>query len=168
MQCNLKTPAQVYKVGNNIMRTQISGLINGSENTIRGLSSKKYVNNPIGNYNSKNNTPEYGGTPTAERNAIAQAVSAENPENIRILAKGVELNLARHNSQSGKSWRWEAEISAEQYTAITSEDAPVWTHKNAINRYGIVVNGNCTVEVWAESGKKGFFRILGEEFIEIL
>lgn len=150
------------------MKTQIEGLINGSENTIRDFSSKKYANNPIGNYNSKNNIPEYGGSPTAERNAIAQAVSAENPESLRVIANGIELNLARHNSQSGKSWRWEAEISAEQYAAITSEDAPVWTHKNAINRYGIIIHDDCTVEVWAASGKKGFFRVLGEEFIQIL
>lgn len=31
-----------------------------------------------------------------------------------------------------------------------------------------LINGDCTVEVYATSGKKGFTRILGEEFINIL
>lgn len=150
------------------MKTQISSLINGSENTIRYISSEKYSNNPIGFYNGKSNVPQNGGTSTEERMAIAKAVEVENPTHIHILANGVELALDRINSVSGKSWRWETQLTKEQYEKITNEKAPEWTHKNARNEYNIVINDNCMVSVLASSGKKGVCYILGEEFIEIL
>lgn len=150
------------------MKTQISGLINGSENAIRNLSAEKYANNPIGFYDGKSNVPQNGGTPTAERTAIARAVAEENPSDMHIIVNGIELTLGRINSASGKSWRWEAQITAGQYESIVNEAAPEWTHKNARNEYSLVVNDNCMVSVLASSGKKGVCRILGEEFIEIL
>lgn len=149
------------------MKTQISSLINGSENTVRNLSASKYVANPVG-FHFKSNVPANGGTPTAEREDVALRVASENPESLHILASGVELSLSRHNSTSGKSWRWEAEITAAQYASITGSEAPVWTHKGARNSYGITVNMDCTVAVYATSGKKDCNVILGEEFIEIL
>lgn len=150
------------------MKTQISSLINGSENTIRNLSAEKYANNPIGVYDGKGNVPQNGGTPTNERMAIAKAVDDENPTNMHILANGVGLTLGRINSVSGKSWRWETQLTKEQYEEITREKAPEWTHKNAQNEYCLVVNDKCIVSVLASSGKKGVCLILGEEFIEIL
>lgn len=151
------------------MKTQISNLINGSENTIRDLSAEKYISNPIGLYCGKHNVPKNGGTPTPERLAIANAVSAENPAEMRIVARGINLTLTRHNSISGKSWSWQAEITPEQYKTLTGEEAPAWTHKNAVNHYALIVHGSCTVEVEAnDGGKKGYFRALGEEFIEII
>lgn len=149
------------------MKTQISNLINGSENTVRNLSASKYADNPVG-FHNKPNVPVNGGTPSAERNEIALSVAAENPGSLHIRANGVELSLTRHNSTSGKYWSWEAEITAAQYAAITGNEAPVWAHKGARNSYRIMVNGDCTVAVYATSGKKGCDIILGEEFIEIL
>lgn len=150
------------------MKTQISNLINGSEYTIRNLSAEKYANNHIGAYNGKFNVPQNGGTPAAERMAIAQIVAEENAGDMRIVANGVELTLNRVNSVSGKSWRWEVDITAEQYSAITGEPAPTWEHKGAVNKYSIVLNTDCEVTVLASSGKKGTCYILGEEFITIL
>ncbi len=149
------------------MKTQISNLINGSENTVRNLSASKYAANSVG-FHNKPNVPVNGGTPTAERNEIALRVAAENPGSLHIRANGVELSLTRHNSTSGKSWRWEAEITSAQYASITGSEAPVWSHKGARNSYGITVNMDCTVAVYATSGKKDCNVILGEEFIEIL
>lgn len=151
------------------MKTQISNLINGSENTIRDLSSEKYIDNPIGFYCGKNNVPQNGGTPMPERTAVAKAVAEENPSEMRVVARDITLTLSRHNSASGKSWGWQAEITPEQYKILTGEEAPVWTHNNAVNHYALIVHGNCTVEVDAnDGGKKGHSRVLGEEFIEIL
>ena len=149
------------------MKTQINTLINGSENTVRNLNAEKYLTNPIGFYSGKPNVPEFGGTPAKTRNEIAQRVSAENPEELSIEANGIGLTLNRHNSISGKTWRWEAPLTAEQYAAIVGEVAPVWSHHGAVNTYGTIVSADCTVEVWASSGKKGFYRVLGEEFITI-
>lgn len=149
------------------MKTQISNLINGSENTVRNLSASKYADNHVG-FHNKPNVPVNGGTPAAERNEIALRVAVENPGSLHIRANGVELSLTHHNSTSGKSWNWEAEITAAQYASITGKEAPVWAHKGACNSYSIMVNGDCTVTVYATSGKKGCDIILGEEFIEIL
>lgn len=151
------------------MRTQISNLINGSENTIRNLSAEKYIDNPIGFYCGKSNVPQNGGTPAPERLAIANAVSAENPAEMRVIARGINLTLSRRNSTSGKSWSWRSEITPEQYKTLTGDDAPVWTHNNAVNHYALIIHGSCTVEVEAnDGGKKGYYRVIGEEFIEIL
>lgn len=79
------------------MKTQISNLINGSENTVRNLSAEKYLTNPIGFYTGKPNVPQFGGTPSKTRNEIAQKVSAENPEELSIEANGMRLTLNRYN-----------------------------------------------------------------------
>lgn len=150
------------------MKTQISTLINGSENTLRDLTNIKYANNPIGFYSGKSNVPQLGGTPTAIRKAVAAKVAEENPDTMHINVRGVDLTLARHNSATGKSWRWEATVTAEQYKLISGMDAPAWTHAGANNEYGIIVNGDCTAEVFATSGKKGFSTIIGEEYMEII
>lgn len=149
------------------MKTQISSLINGSETTVRNLNAGKYAENPIGFFCGKQNVPQFGGSTSEERQEVAQAVAIENPTSMHIVANGVELTLTRHNSSTGKSWRWEAEISAEEYAIITGTAAPEWQHKGAVNRYGIIIYDNCTVEFWAMSGKKSLIRVIGEEFIEI-
>ena len=164
----LELPSRRIKSATKYMKTQISNLVNGSENTLRNLAAEKYVTNPVGFFNGKNNTPQKGGSTSEARKEIANKVEMENPSDMHIIANGIDLTLTRHNSLSGKSWRWEADITAEQYAAITRTVAPEWTHKGADNRYGLIIHGDCSVEVWASSGKKGFFRILGEEFIEII
>lgn len=150
------------------MKTQISSLINGSENTVRNLAAEKYKANPIGFYSCKNNVPQFGGTAIKERKEIAEKVSAENPNAINIIVNGIPLSLSRYNSVSGKTWRWETEITPEQYGAIVGKEAPAWNHKGAKNSYGIIINGDCTVEVYATSGKKGFNTVVGEEYITVL
>lgn len=150
------------------MKTQINSLINGSENTVRDLANEKYAANPIGFYRDKNNVPEFGGTPTAQRKAIADKVGEENPGDLHINVRGVELTLNRHNSTSGKSWSWWNNITAQQYEVITGNQAPTWTHIGAVNTYGITILQDCTVEVSATSGKKGFSTTIGEEFVQIL
>lgn len=150
------------------MKTQISSLINGSEKTIRNLADKKYADNPIGFFSGKNNVPEHGGTPGARRLEIASKVGAENPGTMRVAVNGVELTLDRHNSASGKSWHWEVEITPTQYEAITGKEAPAWTHDGAVNTYSFRIPQDCTVEVYASSGKKDLCRILGEEYVTIL
>lgn len=132
------------------------------------IEGQQYLTNPIGFYSGKPNVPKFGGTPAKTRNEIAQRVSAENPEELSIEANGIGLKLNRYNSATGKTWRWEAPITAEQYTAIVGETAPVWSHKGAVNTYSIIISSDCTVEVWAASGKKGFYRVLGEEFVTII
>lgn len=150
------------------MKAQISNLINGSENTVRNLAAEKYAMNPVGFFNGKNNVPLKGGSTSAARKEVAIKVAQENPTDMHIIVNGAELLLERNDSATGKSWRWEADITAEQYAAIVGDIAPEWHHKGAENRYGIIIYDNCSVELWASSGKKGFNRIIGEEFVEIL
>lgn len=147
------------------MKTQISNLINGSSNTIRNINAAKYADNIIGTHNGQPNTPALGGTPTKEREAIAAAVAVENPESMSIKANGVVLNLTRHSSTSGKTWTWDADITGEQYAQIAGMAAPTW--KSGAS-YSIQILKDCTVALYATSGKKGFSVTLGEEFIEIL
>lgn len=150
------------------MKTQISNLINGSENTLRNLAAEKYRSNPIGFFSGKPNVPQFGGTCSAERDEVALKVAAENTADMRVIVNGVELKLTRINSTTGKSWRWVVEISAEQYEEVTGENAPIWSHKGAYNEYEFVIYQDCTAEVFATSGKKGFSKVLGEEFIKII
>lgn len=149
------------------MKTQITDLINGSERTIRNLNAAKYESNPIGFYNFKENAPKLGGTPLLERKALADIVDAENPGDMVITANGVDLTLTRYTSTTGKSWRWESKLSAAQFKAISGKEAPVWFHARANNSYSIIINGDCTVQLFATSGKKGIDYVLGEEFIII-
>ncbi len=149
------------------MKTQISDLINGSEFTIRDLNAEKYTSNPIGFYNGHENTPKLGGTPTAEREAVASKVALENPAEMHVRINGVDLTLLRHTSASGKSWRWTSEITPNQYEEIVGS-LSVWTHKGATNAYEIEIAQDCTVTAYAMSGRKGFSRIIGEEFVAIL
>lgn len=165
---NIELPRQEDKVGQKNMKAQISNLINGSEKTVRNLAAEKYATNPVGFFNGKNNVPQNGGSTSAARQAVAVKVSQENPADMNIIANGVELTLVRHNSTTGKSWRWEADITAEQYATIVGDIAPEWHHKGAENHYGIIIYDNCSVEVWASSGKKGLTRIIGEEFVKII
>lgn len=147
------------------MKTQISNLINGSSNTLRNINAAKYANNTIGTINGQPNTPAMGGTPTKERETVAAAVASENPESMSIRANGVELTLTRHSSTSGKTFAWGADITGEQYAQIAGMAAPTWKSGES---YSIQILKDCTVALYATSGKKGFSVILGEEFIEIL
>lgn len=150
------------------MKTQISNLINGSNKTIRDNSAEKYAGNPVGFYNTRENTPKFGGTPLLDRMAIAKKVGAENPGDLHIIANGVAMTLTRHDSTTGKSWSWNAQITAEEFTAITGKDTPVWSHKGANNTYSIYIAMDCTVTVYATSGRKEYSCILGEEFVTIV
>lgn len=94
------------------MKTQINTLINGSSNTLRNINAAKYADNVLGTHNGQPNTPALGGTPATEREAVAAAVAVENPESMNIKANGVVLNLTRHSSTSGKTWAWDADITA--------------------------------------------------------
>lgn len=147
------------------MKTQISNLINGSSNTLRNINAAKYANNTIGTHNGQPNTPAMGGTTTKERETVAAAVASENPESMNILANGVALTLTRLTSTTGKTWTWGADITAEQYAQIAGMAAPTWKLGAS---YSIQILQDCTVALYATSGKKGFSVTLGEEFIEIL
>lgn len=143
-------------------KTQISELINGSENTFRKLDAPKYNGVKL-----RSNKPDCGGTPYEKRHAIALAVGAENPGDLKIRIAGKEYTLQRYNSLSGKSWYWDGDIDPETYGAIKGY-IPRWTHKGADNSYSILVDLNCQVSLIADSGKKNTQGYIDEAFIEIL
>lgn len=147
------------------MKTQINTLINGSSNTIRNINAAKYADNTIGTNNGQPNTPAMGGTPSKERETVSAAVATENPESMSIRANGIAITLTRHTSSNGKTWTWDANITGEQFSKISGIVAPTW---KAGASYAIQIQMDCTVALYATSGKKGFSLILGEEFIEIL
>lgn len=152
---------------NETMKTQISELINGSENVVRKVDAAKYQENPIGNYNCKMNVPKYGGTPIVDRAATAEKVAAENPKTMRVSANGLDLTLDRQVSTTGKTRGWHASLTPDQYSAIVGCEAPKWEHKNAKNSYELTITMDCEVVLIASSGKKSASRIIDESFISI-
>ena len=95
------------------MKTQISSLINGRANVVRDISCEKYAG-----------MDDIAGTNSAIREEIARKVLEENPDGMDVEVKGVRLHLGRYASCSGKTIWYNAEITREQYIAITGHDFP--------------------------------------------
>lgn len=100
------------------MKTQISDLINGNQNTIRDDSHPKYKTAEKATTYAGKVGPNYVGTNSHERELVAKKVYEENPEVLRISVKGVELELPIEKSVSGKSWMWTTNLTQKQYDAI--------------------------------------------------
>lgn len=117
------------------MATQINTLVNGSSNFAEQLV----------------------GTPAEVRNEIANAVHAENPENITIEIDGMTFTLAESHSKSGKTWRWEANITEEQFIALTGNTSNYAKSPIAErNSYTIAIEKNCTVNATIASGRSSY------------
>lgn len=78
------------------------------------------------------------GTSTAIRQEVGKKVLEENGDTLRIMIKGVELEMHRSCSCSGKSWWWTAELTAEQYAIITDNNTlGIGTQ---LNSYSLVIS----------------------------
>ena len=93
------------------MKTQINKLMNGRANVVRDEENEKYAG-----------MDEIAGTNSAIREEIARKVLDENPDGMDVEVKGVRLHLGRYASRSGKTIWYNAEITREQYIAITGHD----------------------------------------------
>lgn len=96
------------------MKTQISTLINGSRGVVRNIKDEKYLTCP------KGISSDYAGTPSKEREEIANRVKAENPDELHVIVRGVNLTLkASKTVTSQRIVSYDTEISAEQWQRIT-------------------------------------------------
>lgn len=95
------------------MKTQIKSLVNGRANVVRDDANDKYTG-----------MQEIVGTNTIIREEIARKVLDENPDGMDVEVNGVRLHLGRYASCSGKTIWYNAEITREQYIAITGHDFP--------------------------------------------
>lgn len=128
------------------MLTQINTLVNGSSNFAKQLV----------------------GTPAEVRNEIANAVHAENPESITIEIDGMTFTLAESHSKSGKTWRWEADITEEQFIALTGNTGNYAKSPIAErNSYTLAIEKDCTVNATISSGRSSYFYNIRESRITI-
>lgn len=150
------------------MKTQITNLINGAKNVIRDEKNAKYLNaEPATSHTG------FAGTCSSVRMNTAARVYNENGESLHVVVRGVELVLPIHKSVSGKSWIWGAELTEEQFNTICGFSFGV--SDKAINKYTLIVNGDCTVRVEVshrqnerQNWKAGYIYNLDEAFVTIL
>lgn len=83
------------------------------------------------------------GTSTAIRQEVGKKVLEENGDILRIMIKGIELEMHRSCNCSGKSWWWTAELTAEQYASIT--DNSTLGIGTQLNSYSLVINQDLRV-----------------------
>lgn len=114
------------------MKTQIASLINGS--------SKFSDAQP--------------GTAAEVRNAIALAVHFENPEQITLEIDGTTFILSESHSLSGKSWKWQGEITEGEFIALTG-DASNYAKSPLADRnsYQLTLLQDCTLIATKTSAK---------------
>lgn len=147
------------------MKTQISNLINGSNNIIRDMENQKYTN-------AKQATSHvgYAGTNRDERHAIATMVHEENPNALHISVRGFDLTLPISYTTTGKTWQWGVDLTQEQYIALGG----TYTSGN-IKSYTLVVFADCTAAIYSFTKKsqnaqwrQSNMTYLDESFITIL
>lgn len=112
------------------------------------------------------------GTSSAIRKEISEKVLAENGDTLRVIVKGVELELQRSCSCSGKSWWWSAELTEEQHLAIVDGSM---AGVGRLNRFHFSLDSDCraTVQVWHRSNelkkwRYGYMHTIQEANILIL
>lgn len=113
------------------------------------------------------------GTSTAIRQEVGKKVLEENGDILRITIKGVELEMHRSCSCSGKSWWWTAELTTEQYAIIT--DNNTLGISTQLNSYSLVISQDlhATVYVYHRANERqqwrsGWSQLIQESNITIL
>lgn len=113
------------------------------------------------------------GTSTAIRQEVGKKVLEENGDILRIMIKGVELEMHRSCSCSGKSWWWTVELAAEQYAIIT--DNNTLGISTQFNSYSLVISQDlhATAYVYHRANERqqwrsGWSQLIQESNITIL
>lgn len=148
------------------MKTQVSDIIDGSWNVVRGLLHPKYAVAKA-NYGSA-----IIGTDYETRKSIWERVSEENPEYIDLRIRGERVyHLKRHTSTTGKTSWYSTEITDVDYVIITDKVNP-FTFETSFTLY---LTEDLTVYVskstrktpnsqWKHRGNDH----IGTEFVEVL
>ena len=147
------------------MKTQIQNLINGAKNIIRKEGHEKYLTaKPATSHNG------WAGTNRDWRAKIAAKVHEENPDGMTIKACGHMIELRYSESGSGKTWKWAAELTREQYTDLGGSYTD-----GTIKSYLLVIFTDCTVMLYSFTKKtegsqwrQSNMTYLDEAFITIL
>ncbi len=144
-----------------IMKTQISKLINGSDNVVRNMADPKY------NSCQKGTSADFAGTKTEERRAVAEAVKAENPDALHVSVRGVELTLKAETASSGNLINYHAPITAEQWVAITGHTKALDAYKFETS-FEFRINADMTAEalLYARKSEAAMWRTRLYEYID--
>lgn len=95
-------------------KAQINQLINGQKTVIRDENNPKYINAPMATSHNG-----YAGTNASIREEIANNVFAENPELIKIDARGKHFTLKKCSTLSGKTSWYETSITADDFLLLS-------------------------------------------------
>lgn len=151
------------QIKNSIMKTQVSTLINGSDNVVRNLNAEKYNNCP------KGTSSAYAGTKAEERSRVAEAVKAENPDALHVNVRGVEMTLkAERAVSSGSLINYHASITAEQWLTITGHGEKTLQAYKFETSFEFRVNANMTAEalLYARKSEAAMWRTRIYEYID--
>lgn len=122
-------------------KTQISTLINGSRGVVRNIKDEKYLACP------KGTSSDFAGTPLKEREEIANKVKDENPDELHVVVRGVNLTLkASKTVTSQRIISYDTEISAEQWQRITGYIGSISDYKYE-TRFEFHINTSMMPEV---------------------
>jgi hypothetical protein len=113
------------------------------------------------------------GTSMAIRQEVGKKVLEENGDILRIMIKGVELEMHRSCSGSGKSWWWTAELTEEQYAIIT--DGNTLGVSTRINSYSLSISQDLRITAYVshranerQQWRQGWSQLIQESNITIL
>lgn len=152
------------------MKTQIQELVNGAKRVIRDAKHPKYANAP-----KATSHIGFAGTNRIKREEIAGRVFAENGDAMRVNVRGIQLDLRKETSTTGKTEWYSAEITREQANAICGFSKKTTWFLRCEGKWSFTIHGDCTCTVnsWSrrtpgsEWEERCFFNI-GEEFVTIL
>lgn len=113
------------------------------------------------------------GTSYAIRHEISKRVLEENGDTLRVNVKGVELELHRSCSCSGKSWWWTTQLTKEQYMTITDNNS-LGCSTN-LNSYSLTIDCDCHATAYVahranerQQWRAGYSHMIQEKYFTIL
>lgn len=145
------------------MKTQIKNLINGAKNVIRKTNDEKYIN-----AHQATSHVGYAGTNRDFRAEVATKVFAENGDTMRILLDGVEIELKRFTTTTGKTSTYRADISEDIAKKYVNTDGNM-------RDYSLSLMNDCTIilDKWVRRNERcewrhSMYQFIDESFVEIL
>lgn len=161
-QKNNKKWGQHYKICNNVMKTQITDLINGTRDIRRDLSNPKYIDCP-----KATSHIGYVGTNFKLRAEIADKVIAENPDGMDVEMFGKKFHLSRSSSLSGKTVWFSTEITLDDFMLLSGYAASPF-RQGKESKFGLEINNdmNVLLHKWCRANDKAQMKYRGYDYID--
>ena len=151
------------------MKTQITYLINGTQDIRRDLANSKYINCP-----KASSHIGYAGTNLKTRTEIAEKVKEENPNGMDVEMFGKKFHLSRLSSVSGKTVWFSTEISLEDFLLLSGYvEEPFKDSKESKFELEITNSMNVLLHKWCRVNDKSpmkyrVYDYIDESFVTIL